>query len=233
MSRLGMSFGGESPVVLTVPGRKSGTPRSTPVTPMTVDGETLCRRRFPRSGLGAKRPRRRRSHAAPRPQHRAGADGGTVPRGRQAAAAGVSHRGAHRCRLHEALRARQGRSAPRSSRRWPDVAPSSASTRSVIMRRLLLALAVGGRLGACTAPRPTRRRAARRAAPLPRPARRNGRSGSRRRRRSVHVVDGSSGGRRRQTRVVGVTTASGANSDVQISSASPMPLTALAIDAQQ
>src|ERR1700754_927132 len=33
-------------------------------------------------------------------------------------------------------------------------------------------------------------------------------------------------------RVVGVTTASGANSDVQISSASPMPLTALAIDAR-
>ena len=39
MSRLGMSFGGESPVVLTVPGRKSGRDRSTPVTPMTVDGE--------------------------------------------------------------------------------------------------------------------------------------------------------------------------------------------------
>jgi hypothetical protein len=34
------------------------------------------------------------------------------------------------------------------------------------------------------------------------------------------------------SRVVGVSTASGANSDVQISSASPMPLTALAIDAQ-
>ena len=33
-------------------------------------------------------------------------------------------------------------------------------------------------------------------------------------------------------RVVGITTASGANSDVQISSASPMPLTALAIDAR-
>jgi deazaflavin-dependent oxidoreductase (nitroreductase family) len=35
LSRLGMNFG---PVVLTVPGRKSGKPRSTPVTPMTVDG---------------------------------------------------------------------------------------------------------------------------------------------------------------------------------------------------
>src|ERR1700723_3741081 len=39
MSRLGMSFGGESPVVLTVPGRKSGRERSTPVTPMSVDGQ--------------------------------------------------------------------------------------------------------------------------------------------------------------------------------------------------
>jgi len=36
----------------------------------------------------------------------------------------------------------------------------------------------------------------------------------------------------RVNRVLGITTASGANSDVQISSASPMPLTALAIDAQ-
>jgi hypothetical protein len=36
----------------------------------------------------------------------------------------------------------------------------------------------------------------------------------------------------RINRVVGITTASGANSDAQISSASPMPLTALAIDAQ-
>ena len=47
MSRLGMSFGGESPVVLTVPGRKSGKPRSTPVTPMTVDGERYVVAGFP------------------------------------------------------------------------------------------------------------------------------------------------------------------------------------------
>jgi deazaflavin-dependent oxidoreductase (nitroreductase family) len=47
MSRLGMSFGGESPVVLTVPGRKSGTPRSTPVTPMTVDGQRYVVGGFP------------------------------------------------------------------------------------------------------------------------------------------------------------------------------------------
>jgi hypothetical protein len=40
-------------------------------------------------------------------------------------------------------------------------------------------------------------------------------------------------GNGRTDRVAGVTTASGANSGVQVSSASPMPLAALAIDAQQ
>jgi hypothetical protein len=43
------------------------------------------------------------------------------------------------------------------------------------------------------------------------------------------IRDGSG----RTDRIAGVTTASGANSDVQVSSASPIPLTALAIDAQQ
>lgn len=47
MSRLGLRFGGESPVVLTVPGRKSGQPRSTPVTPMTVDGKEYIVGGFP------------------------------------------------------------------------------------------------------------------------------------------------------------------------------------------
>ncbi len=47
MSKLGMSFGGESPVVLTVAGRKSGKERSTPVTPMTVDGKRYVVGGFP------------------------------------------------------------------------------------------------------------------------------------------------------------------------------------------
>lgn len=47
LSRLGLSFGGESPVVLTVPGRKSGAPRSTPVTPMTLDGKRYVVGGFP------------------------------------------------------------------------------------------------------------------------------------------------------------------------------------------
>jgi deazaflavin-dependent oxidoreductase (nitroreductase family) len=47
MSRLGMSFGGESPVVLTARGRRSGRERSTPVTPMTVDGKEYVVAGFP------------------------------------------------------------------------------------------------------------------------------------------------------------------------------------------
>ncbi|MDT7768749.1 MAG: hypothetical protein QOI30_1757 [Mycobacterium sp.] len=47
MSRLGLTFGGESPVVLTVSGRKSGRERSTPVTPMTVDGQEYVVAGFP------------------------------------------------------------------------------------------------------------------------------------------------------------------------------------------
>lgn len=39
LHKLGVGFGGKGPVVLTVPGRKTGKPRSTPVTPMTVDGK--------------------------------------------------------------------------------------------------------------------------------------------------------------------------------------------------
>lgn len=47
MSRLGMSFGGESPAVLTVKGRTSGRDQSTPVTPMTFDGKRYVVAGFP------------------------------------------------------------------------------------------------------------------------------------------------------------------------------------------
>jgi deazaflavin-dependent oxidoreductase (nitroreductase family) len=47
MSRLGMRIGGESPVVLTVPGRKSGKLRSTPITPLEVDGKRYVVEGFP------------------------------------------------------------------------------------------------------------------------------------------------------------------------------------------
>jgi deazaflavin-dependent oxidoreductase (nitroreductase family) len=39
LHKVGFGFGGKGPVVLTVPGRKTGKPRTTPVTPMTVDGK--------------------------------------------------------------------------------------------------------------------------------------------------------------------------------------------------
>jgi deazaflavin-dependent oxidoreductase (nitroreductase family) len=39
----------ESPVVLTVPGRKTGKPRSTPVTPMDVDGNRYVVNGYPGS----------------------------------------------------------------------------------------------------------------------------------------------------------------------------------------
>lgn len=46
--RLGLlGSGTEAPVVLTVPGRKSGQPRSTPVTPMYVDGARYVVAGFP------------------------------------------------------------------------------------------------------------------------------------------------------------------------------------------
>ncbi len=39
LQRRGVSFGAGGPEVLTLPGRKTGKLRSTPVTPMTVDGQ--------------------------------------------------------------------------------------------------------------------------------------------------------------------------------------------------
>ena len=45
--RRGVYFSAEQPVVLTTPGRKSGKPRSTPVTPMEVDGQRYIVAVFP------------------------------------------------------------------------------------------------------------------------------------------------------------------------------------------
>lgn len=48
MMRLGLArFGGELPLVLTVPGRTSGQTRSTPITPMHVDGRRYVVAGFP------------------------------------------------------------------------------------------------------------------------------------------------------------------------------------------
>jgi len=45
--RRGVHIGREHSVVLTAPGRKSGQPRSTPVTPMHVDGQRYVVATFP------------------------------------------------------------------------------------------------------------------------------------------------------------------------------------------
>ncbi len=46
--RLGLPVAGrEQPMVLTIPGRTSGKPRSTPITPMTVDGKRYVVGGFP------------------------------------------------------------------------------------------------------------------------------------------------------------------------------------------
>ena len=48
MLRMGLPISGdEAPLVLTVPGRKSGQPRSTPITPMNVDGKRYVVAGFP------------------------------------------------------------------------------------------------------------------------------------------------------------------------------------------
>jgi deazaflavin-dependent oxidoreductase (nitroreductase family) len=48
MLRLGLPISRhEAPVVLTVPGRKSGKPRSTPITPMFVDGKRYVVNGYP------------------------------------------------------------------------------------------------------------------------------------------------------------------------------------------
>jgi deazaflavin-dependent oxidoreductase (nitroreductase family) len=39
IQKIGLPLGEKGPVILVVPGRKSGKPRSTPITPMTVEGK--------------------------------------------------------------------------------------------------------------------------------------------------------------------------------------------------
>jgi deazaflavin-dependent oxidoreductase (nitroreductase family) len=39
IQKLGVSMGEKGPMILVVPGRKSGKPRSTPITPMVVEGK--------------------------------------------------------------------------------------------------------------------------------------------------------------------------------------------------
>ena len=47
LMRRGVYFGSEQPLILTAPGRKTGKPRSTPITPMEVDGQRYVVAVFP------------------------------------------------------------------------------------------------------------------------------------------------------------------------------------------
>ena len=47
LMRRGVYFGAEQPLILTAPGRKTGKPRSTPITPMAVDGQRYVVAVFP------------------------------------------------------------------------------------------------------------------------------------------------------------------------------------------
>jgi deazaflavin-dependent oxidoreductase (nitroreductase family) len=49
ISRLGANFSDEKTMVLTVPGRKTGAPRSTPVDPITIDGKRYVVGGFPKA----------------------------------------------------------------------------------------------------------------------------------------------------------------------------------------
>ncbi|MCW2519598.1 MAG: hypothetical protein JWR46_2217 [Mycobacterium sp.] len=50
MLKVGLPISGkEGPIVLTVPGRTSGRPRSTPITPMTIDGMRYVVGGFPKA----------------------------------------------------------------------------------------------------------------------------------------------------------------------------------------
>ncbi|WP_369816240.1 hypothetical protein [Mycobacterium sp. 852014-52144_SCH5372336] len=55
----------ESPVVLTVPGRRTGKPRSTPITPMFVDGARYVINGWRGLGIGDRDTRRARGDGGP------------------------------------------------------------------------------------------------------------------------------------------------------------------------
>ena len=100
-------------MVLTVPGRKSGQPRSTPMTPFEFRGRPLRGGRLSRRRLGGERPGRGHRHAEPGPTVAASQDRRTDRRRSAPGAAGVSARSAGRCGVREAL----GNGARRNGRR--------------------------------------------------------------------------------------------------------------------
>lgn len=85
-------------MVLTVPGRKSGKPRSTPLTPFEHDGGLYAVANYPGADWGGQRPCGGRRNAFPRPQVAARANRRTQPCRSGSRAAQVRDQGAGRRR---------------------------------------------------------------------------------------------------------------------------------------
>ena len=128
LQKLGVG-GDNGPVILVVPGRKTGKLRSTPITPMVVDGKRYVLGGLPGSDWAAN------ARAAGEVELRLGRTTEQVrmvelpPAEAQTVAAVVPDRGADRCRVSEESRPGDGAQPRRVSKRSPDVAPCFDSTR--------------------------------------------------------------------------------------------------------
>ena len=127
MQKLGIRTG--PAMVLTVPGRKTGKPRSTPMTPFDLRRRPVHRRRLSRRRLGGERPGGGCGHADPRAQVAASQDRRTERRRVTAGTARVPAPGSRRRRLRQALGAGTRRDARTSSRRSQANWRCSGSTR--------------------------------------------------------------------------------------------------------
>ena len=87
----------ESPVVLTVPGRKTGKPRSTPVTPMDVDGKRYVVEGYPGADWANNVRAADEVTLAQGRRSRARQDGGGVARGCASGAARITRGGTDGC----------------------------------------------------------------------------------------------------------------------------------------
>ena len=88
MQRLGV-MGAKGPVILVVPGRKTGKLRSTPITPMTVDGERYVLGGLPGGDWAANARAAGGGRAAAGTGCRTRPDGGVAARRGEAVAATV------------------------------------------------------------------------------------------------------------------------------------------------
>ena len=111
LQKLGIQTG--PAMVLTVPGRKSGQPRSTPMSPFEFQGQLYTVAGYPARRLGAQRPGRRCRDALARPKVASGQDRRTQPGRSASGAAGVPGQGSGRRRVRQALGPGAGRNPGR------------------------------------------------------------------------------------------------------------------------